>query len=1351
MLTRPLGASQFPVSTFNNQIYDPTKQQWVSAGGNIFGGDLGASSPLNVPPLGSNTPAKPQAMDKTGLLRQFGYGFVSPVTDTLAKFGWMEKRPQPVTSGESVAKSVGALIAMAAILSPLLLTPAIGGLIALGAKAAGATALASTASSASTAGVLAIGSKVGLLGKTAGTAALAARGAAATNLAFQAAMGAGTGVAYGAHQAWVNDEEYTLRQAAVQAVTGGIFGGVTGKLAQYLQSKTILKSAERGVGHLRNIVPGQQADFFNMKPQQISAYLRGVPEERLASVVDDVLLGVDPTNLPQSMRTDPIKGLYMVNQKYAWDKLTTVQKANALIRAYKTDPSQHNVLQPLFNLSKDSELVYGVNNLLNSDTPGVASDITDVMRTAPKVDVTSTYAVTPEHAKLLKRGSTIYDQVNNAQIVAKQARERWGEVIDGTNNMIKMLTNKNIKINDVRELSKLRGLLPNDKAYDSVTDHILKEWNLYNNTLNFRQEIMWKANESLASIDKFQLISPRHVTDVVTGKKFLQSLSDDTEVESIFHKDIMRFMRKVYSRPENRAAVEKFEGNPYTFEALRKLAPKEVTNFKNIVSGLKAKGESVRGFWIGSHGFEFDDDILEFGYQKIKSVADIDIDKLARSPFTLSDARVLEGQGLTWLEKMFPIRGAFGKPMASSLREATNQRSDFLERFLGPKGLKEWDGWLADIGIKQQKDVNVAGEIVGGLLENTDDAVRKAVKNASRYKLGNKTLINTAKKLGVKPEELKIAGEMRKAYNVLFDEMGIPYDKFIDAYMPHIAKTGKTVMTEDSFVNLLKASGFDEQTIRSIRFVHELDRTGGLVVYEKNAFKAFNRYVSGASKKKFYEPWIKHWDKEVFRGGHASESKRALYNDLKRTLMGIPSPIEKSVDDMVTGIASLFGKELAGTRPTAQASAFLAELQYTGAMGYNPFSAVKNLTQKVLSVAELSEDGNLLTGVQNFYRYKASGFRQVADKLNPVLKHRAFLEGLEMSDSAFVGPARRLGIDPRRINHITKGAFDWFRKADRSNVSDAFGAKLFFALEKGAPMMDAIEIATQATMNTQYMYGIDSPLLYKTPLGRQLGIFMSWPLNWAMQLAESGKEGDLRVAFATVLGMAASAEVLTATGIDFMSTHPISVARNILPIALSEGEERWPLPTRIAGSTWEWARAVSRGDPVAVDEAAQNFMQTARVLLPFSTQATRMVNFIGLARNEWKSIDKKGRLRADLTMDEHDFWLDTVGVPGEAMRGLLGRTTEASKRYEDWSQLQNLESHYRSMRSKAIQAYYSGNKKQFERLQELLYSQYGTYIKPEDIEREYQLRTSSAVVRQLQGLPKSFTEPYLLSRGLPID
>lgn len=744
-----------------------------------------------------------------------------------------------------------------------------------------------------------------------------------------------------------------------------------------------------------------------------------------------------------------------------------------------------------------------------------------------------------------------------------------------------------------------------------------------------------------------------------------------------------------------------------------------------------------------------------------KSIVDPDVLKealLQGEPATYADSivtKVLEQFGYK-----AHMQATAGKRYLRLLDKADIAKFDpvDLTKLLSPKDIEASIASIAkELNLPVSRVKAVFDKATPEMLQNirnssiTEDYyLSNALMREMQYKAGTLKIDSDAAKEAAKMFGLHDTKELKGMYkyirhlDTLFEESGLSFDQYTTGYLPHY-KTNLKGKVSAEVEAYFQKRGHNIKDVKGYFWANEMTRENSLVDYEQNIFNAFPRYVSGLSKKIHYDEHIQNWTK-TFKEVGMSDSRWQAFKDLRDHLVGVPSQFEQEADKLIHGFASTLGdqmKKAVGGKPTIEMSAILAELQIMGGLGYNPFTAVKNLTQKGLMLSEITDNGNWFEGLK--WLFKGRAIRNTPEG-KALLMHerihtsRQFLEGMEMQQGAISRWLERMGVSPKVYQGVDKFR-DWgmafFKWSDSDNIKDTFLAKALYLMEeKGAPLVDATNIAQTTTMATQFMYGFDSPLLYKSAIGRQLGMFMSWPLNWAHLLWEQAvTKGEAHRAITTLGLFAIGSEVLSLTGLNFRSIHPVNTARGILPWAmLVEGEDQYPLALRSAAALKDYGVALAGGDPIAIDAAFDNLKRRLTPMVPAGIVTQRALNFVDIARNEWRSFDKRGRLKYETT-------------PLEAGLGLFGPTTDTMRRVEEWQQVSKMDAYYRRMRQMAIEAYIDGDYSTFERWQEQLVANFGKWVEPQDIRQELELRGMTARERQLIGLPTSVREPFLAKYG----
>ena len=564
--------------------------------------------------------------------------------------------------------------------------------------------------------------------------------------------------------------------------------------------------------------------------------------------------------------------------------------------------------------------------------------------------------------------------------------------------------------------------------------------------------------------------------------------------------------------------------------------------------------------------------------------------------------------------------------------------------------------------------------------------------------------------------ELKISGtegaiarQLRKSFygsdqnSALFREFGIDPERYIKEYAPRVRKSGSA------------EKAFPQGVPQKLKFFAEEERTGNLMPRETDALQTAIMYLRAGAKKKFFDPVVEQLQPYV---DQMHPDRRFIYEQFSNSVLGRPVLEERMCNELIRAIANpllkRFGKEVTG-RPSQSASAFVTDLGYLGTVGFNVFSAVKNLSQQLLVVSHLSEKYPL-EGLKWVLKAKAARLTPTGKELlkyNWVGQHRIYLEGVDLQYRViekFMGPVRKAG-------------YFLFSQADRDNVNTAYLAGTMKALAEGKSMDEAVELGNMTAASTQYLYGIDSPMLFKGPLGRQLGMLASWPLNFMRLLWEQGTSDTKHRVLTSLVTMAVGSYVLSKlTGLSFRSIHPWETAKSWLPSSWMSGQRS--LTVEAAYNAIEVMKARLEGnDPELVEEALDALKDSLSTFIPAKVQLDRIAKFIDAAKNEWKVYDSRGRLRYEIT-------------PGEAVRGLFGPTVESQKRYEESRSASQKLQAYSKLRQSAIDAYFKKDMEKFHELQAEL-TKLRKPITAADLKREIQLRQQTSLERQEQSLPPS--------------
>lgn len=270
-------------------------------------------------------------------------------------------------------------------------------------------------------------------------------------------------------------------------------------------------------------------------------------------------------------------------------------------------------------------------------------------------------------------------------------------------------------------------------------------------------------------------------------------------------------------------------------------------------------------------------------------------------------------------------------------------------------------------------------------------------------------------------------------------------------------------------------------------------RLGKTIGLKEDFWAALEAYENRAVKKFYYEPLIKRI--RVYERFLPPNSARYLRNYVTR-ITGRPLTIDREVNQTLKEAAEEIsklpgGKQLARYLTKGNASGMLAYnmagIYYECWLGLRPASAIKNLSQHGLALAEVGPDA--------FYMALKTVGEKRADLLanSKVLRSRklGYLPGI---DQTFI---KSLESKRRKITMAM------FRAADRKNVSDAFLAGFYEAKTKGLPDDWAYKRGDEVAKKTQYLYSkLTGAQFMQSGPGRMLGILTTWPENWAELMNE---------------------------------------------------------------------------------------------------------------------------------------------------------------------------------------------------------------------------------------------------------
>ena len=244
------------------------------------------------------------------------------------------------------------------------------------------------------------------------------------------------------------------------------------------------------------------------------------------------------------------------------------------------------------------------------------------------------------------------------------------------------------------------------------------------------------------------------------------------------------------------------------------------------------------------------------------------------------------------------------------------------------------------------------------------------------------------------------------------------------------------------------------------------------------------------------------------------------------------------------------------------------------------------------------------------------------------------------------------------------------------------------ALHQGKTLEKAIEYGNLTAASTQYLYGLDSPMLYKGPLGRILGAFTSWSVNFLRLLYEQGSKEGVGVVVATLMSLILGRYALEkVVKLNFKSITPTETIKEH-PLA-SVVKDQKPIPLETLAKSIDVVIKSLQDDPKELDRAVEKFKADIKRYRPANTQWSRIERFIEAAKNDWKVMNKQGQVLYEMT-------------PGEAVRSLIGPTVESQQRWEEQKEQQRLKNKEKKLREQMKEALKEKDMKKHSKLRKEL-------------------------------------------------
>ena len=440
-------------------------------------------------------------------------------------------------------------------------------------------------------------------------------------------------------------------------------------------------------------------------------------------------------------------------------------------------------------------------------------------------------------------------------------------------------------------------------------------------------------------------------------------------------------------------------------------------------------------------------------------------------------------------------------------------------------------------------------------------------------------------------EEIPVAKEIRAYLSEWADKLGLPEDKRITNYITHIWEQGKEgVEFPDEIANTIR-----DKIPGSVYDPFVTSRLGQRG-YVEDVWQALGAYTKRATRKYKLDPALEAIKK---RGESLEQSQ---FNYVKRETDRInmrPQEVDTLVDNWIKG--SPLGYRLT-ERPTAHITKAARQMVYRGALGLNPASAIKNLTQGANTYAKLGE------------KYTIRGYIDMVKNWNTdELKRVGVLADEFIQD-------KNLPVTKQALDKLDTVLFSLFETAEKINRGAAYYGAKAQGLSRGMNERQAIEHAKDIVRTTQFSFGaIDTPVALQGDILKTIVQFQTYSLKQTEFLSGMIRDKDIA---GLVRYTGASLAMIYFIG-DMVGLTP----KDMIP-SFRFG---WPpaLKVAIEGGKAMLNTPDEYGNPRDLTEKLRDIGNAAVPYIPAGVQAKRTIEAVSAMR-EGASFTPSGKFRFEV-------------------------------------------------------------------------------------------------------------------------
>lgn len=377
--------------------------------------------------------------------------------------------------------------------------------------------------------------------------------------------------------------------------------------------------------------------------------------------------------------------------------------------------------------------------------------------------------------------------------------------------------------------------------------------------------------------------------------------------------------------------------------------------------------------------------------------------------------------------------------------------------------------------------------------------------------------------ISLTPEEVLVAGKLRKFYDDAHQAGSVPYQQYQDFYSPRFNAFKKE---EDRF-NWVKNLRTDQLAF----FQHA--RTGSLLPREENALKLADHYVRSWAHAKYIFPWDEQIARPILheignRPGKLGSVALDYFKEYRDNIVGVPNKasvkfdafVDTTIDNTIGWLspdtADALRARFSADRTGELLSSKLTNAQMKGFLGFRPIPAMRNATQRLFALPLMPKDENfgLSKGLAKTLTVEGKAKIKAAEVLGPI---GPFLHG-DVAQSWYSPLKVYEAVEQNNRGAIYLTIHDavnrlWDKGATIGEAADKLKLHLyakpvqqeFRNMWNAGKVGDVRNIGQDnaahwlgdwSTIMTQFPYerGANASWIRKNAITRQFGLFQSWSL-----------------------------------------------------------------------------------------------------------------------------------------------------------------------------------------------------------------------------------------------------------------